>query len=128
MGSIVAINEFKRTLDKREHRPNRPERPAIRGTEIWGRDYTDIEAVVFGLLKVRDIAAHHAGERDMEFDQLCLNALEAAYLVADVGQIRLKAAIKPIKEDLLDMLDEDNKRDISWALVLCDLIEKSPAR
>jgi len=128
MGSVVALNEFKRTLGKRERRPSGPERPAIRGSEIWGRDYTDVEAVVFGLLKVRDIAAHHAGRRDAEFDRLCLDALDAAYRVGDAGQPNLKEAVKPLKEALLDMLTEDNKRDISWALVLCDLIEKSPAR
>ena len=128
MGSVVALDEFKRTLGKRDHRPSGPERPAIRGSEIWGRDYTDVEAVVFGLLKVRDIAAHHAGGRDAEFDQLCLDALDAAYRISDAGLPHLKEAIKPLKETLLDMLTEDNKRDISWALVLCDLIEKSPAR
>ena len=128
MGSIVALNEFRRTLGKRDDRPARPERPAIRGSEIWGRDYTDVEAVVFGLLKIRDIAAHHAGARDAAFDQLCLDALDAAYRAADVGKPGLKAAVKPLKESLLDMLTEDNKRDVSWALVLCDLIEKSPFR
>jgi len=84
--------------------------------------------VVFGLLKVRDIVAHHAGTRDMAFDQLCLDGLDAAYRAADIGKPELKEAIKPLKEALLDMLTEDNKRDISWALVLCDLIEKSPFR
>ncbi|MBG0790361.1 MAG: hypothetical protein H0S80_07690 [Desulfovibrionaceae bacterium] len=128
MGSIVALNEFRRTLGARDKRPAGPARPAIRGSEIWGRDYTQLEAVVFGLLKVRDIAAHHAGRRDAPFDQLCLDALDAAYRATDVGKSGLKAAIKPLKEALLDMMTEDNKRDVSWALVLCDLIEKSPFR
>ena len=128
MGSVVALDEFKRTLGKRDQHPAKPERPAIRGSEIWGRDYTALEAVVFGLLKVRDIAAYHAGEGSAKFDQLCLDALKAAYKVEDAGQPQLKQAIKPLKEILLDMITEDNKRDISWALVLCDLIEKSPTR
>lgn len=128
MGNVVALDEFKRTLGKRDQHPARPERPIIRGSEIWGRDYTDIEAVVFGLLKVRDITAHHAGKRSAEFDQLYLDALEAAYRITDTGQPYLKQAVKPLKEALLDMLTEDNKRDISWALVICDLIEKSPSR
>ncbi len=128
MGSVVALSEYKRVIGERKQREAGPERPDIRGTEIWGRDYTDIEAVVFGLLKVRDIAAHHCGARDAGFDQFCLDALDAAYRVADTGPPRLKAAVKPLKEALLEMITEDNKRDISWALVLCDLIEKSPAR
>lgn len=128
MGSIVALDEYKRSLGRRGERPPGPKRPEIRGSEIWGRDYTDIEAVVFGLLKVRDIAAHHAGERNAALDQLCMDALDAAYTVEDTGHPHLKQAVKPLKEWLLDMLDEDSKRDISWALVLCDLIEKSPGR
>lgn len=128
MGTIVALNEFRRELGRRENRPARPKRPDIRGSEIWGRDYTQVEAVVYGLLTVRDIASHHAGSRDAEFDQLCLDALDAAYRAEDVGKPGLKAAIKPLKEVLLDMMTEDNKRDLSWALVLCDLIEKSPFR
>lgn len=124
MGSIVALDEYKRTLGRREAR----QRPKIVGSEIWARDYTDMEAVVFGLLKVRDIVAYHAGGQDTDFDHFCMDALEAAYTVRDGGTARLKEAIKPLKEWLLDSLTDDNKRDISWALVLCDLIEKSPTR
>lgn len=134
MGNVVALDEFRRTLDRRGERRAVPPRPEIRGAEIWGRDYRQVEAVVFGLLKVREIAAYHASLRVVgyadgfgeAFDTLCLDALDAAYHVADRGSARLKAAIKPLKEWLLDVMTEDNKRDIAWALVLVDLIEKSP--
>jgi hypothetical protein len=137
MGNVVALEEFRRTLDRREERGPALPRPEIRGADIWGRDYTNLEAVVFGLLKVREIAAYHAALRAARhtdrsdrqaFDSLCLNALEAAYRVEDIGTARLKAAIKPLKERLLDAMTEDNKRDMAWALVLVDLIEKSPAK
>lgn len=127
MGSLVALEEYRRTVDERKGRLPKRQPPSIRGGEIWGRDYTDIEAVVFGLLKVRDIAAYHSGD-DVAFDHLCIEALEAAYTVADTGPATLKQAIKPLKEWLLDILTEDNKRDVSWAIVLCDLIEKSPVK
>jgi len=42
MGSIVALSEFRRTLGRRGDKSARPGRPAIRGSEIWGRDYTDV--------------------------------------------------------------------------------------
>ena len=128
MGSVVALEEFRQTLDKREARRPEPERPVIRGAEIWGRNYTEIEAIVFGLLKVRDIVAYYAGGLDQAFDNLCMDALKAAYLIQDLGPAKLKMAIKPIKEWVLDDMTEDNKRDMSWALVLTDLIEKSPTK
>ncbi|EGB15342.1 hypothetical protein DND132_2137 [Pseudodesulfovibrio mercurii] len=136
MGNVVALDEFRRALDRREERGPVVPRPEIRGAEIWGRDYRQLEAVVFGLLKVREIAAYHASLRAARhadgsgraFDQLCLNALDAAYHVEDRGPARLKAAVKPLKEWLLDAMTEDNKRDMAWALVLVDLIEKSPSK
>ncbi|HKI80076.1 MAG TPA: hypothetical protein VKA04_00380 [Pseudodesulfovibrio sp.] len=136
MGNVVALEEFRRTLDRREERGRGLAQPEIRGADIWGRDYTQLEAVVFGLLKVREIAAYHASLRaarhadgaGREFDGLCLDALDAAYRVEDLGPARLKAAVKPLKEWLLDAMTEDNKRDMAWALVLVDLIEKSPTK
>ncbi|MCJ2166026.1 MULTISPECIES: hypothetical protein [unclassified Pseudodesulfovibrio] len=128
MGSVVALEEFRQSLGRQKAHQSSPERPAIRGSEIWGRNYTEVEAVVFGLLKVRDIVAYHTREQNSAFDQFCMDALNAAYLVQDLGPARLKAAIKPIKEWVLDCMTEDNKRDMSWALVLTDLIEKSPTK
>ena len=128
MGTIVALDEFKRTLGKQENLLPRRTQPILRGSEIWGRDYTNIEAIVFGLLKVRDIMAFHTGTLDKTFDQLCMDALNAAHSVLDVGPTELKDTIKPLKEWILDEITEDNKRDMSWAVILCDLIEKSPTK
>jgi len=128
MGSIVALDQFRQEREQEARRSERPERPAIVGAEIWGRDYTDIEAIVFGLLKVRTILAHHMGGHDRVFDALCMVSLEAAYGIGTVGPAKLKEAIKPLKEWILDEMTEDNKRDLSWSLVILDLIEKSPSR
>lgn len=84
--------------------------------------------MVFGLLKVRDIVAFHEGDLNQEFDHFCLNGLEAAYNFPDIGPLKLKEAVKPLKEWILDSMTEDNKRDMSWALVILDLIEKSPTK
>lgn len=127
MGTVVAIEQFKQTLGKKAEPPAR-ERPVIRGGDIWGRNYTEIEAIVYGLLTIRDIVAFYDGDLNKDFDQLCLNGLDAAYSILDVGPAKLKESIKPIKEWILDSMTEDNKRDMSWALVLADLIEKSPTK
>lgn len=128
MGSVVAIKEFRESLEQRDLRPPRRERPKISGGEIWGRNYNEVEAIVFGLLKIRDVVAFHTGDHDQAFDHLCLNGLEAAYNISEFGPLKLKETIKPIKEWILDEMTEDNKRDMSWALVIVDLIEKSPVK
>ena len=128
MGSVVALDDFRQSIERKDLSPPRRERPEIRGGEIWGRDYNTVEAIVFGLLKIRDIVAFYAGDNDYAFDQLCLDGLEAAYRIDDFGTYRLKQAIRPVKEWILDEMTEDNKRDMSWALVIADLIEKSPVK
>ncbi|MUM78586.1 hypothetical protein GKC30_13165 [Pseudodesulfovibrio sp. F-1] len=128
MGSIVALDAFRASVEKTRNTPQGPPRPDISGADVWTRDYREVEAVVFGLLTVRNLAAHHRKGYDPALDSLCMDGLDAAYTVDTVGPARLKAALKPLKEWLLDAMTEDNKRDMSWALVIIDLIEKSPAR
>ena len=128
MGSVVALEDFRQSIEETRRGPIRPPRPKISGGEIWGRNYNEVEAIVFGLLKVRAIVAHHMGEHNQMFDHFCMDSLEAAYEIKTAGPARLKRAIKPLKEWILDEMTEDNKRDMSWALVILDLIEKSPTK
>lgn len=128
MGSIVALDAFRASVEKTRNAPQGPPRPEISGAEIWTRDYREVEAVVFGLLTVRNLVAHHLAGYDPDFDALCMDGLDAAYSEKATGPERLKAALKPLKDWLLDAMTEDNKRDMSWALVIVDLIEKSPAK
>ncbi|QGY41995.1 hypothetical protein GM415_05690 [Pseudodesulfovibrio cashew] len=128
MGSVVALDQYRELLGKNKEKRVRPPRPKISGGEVWGRDYRETEAVVYALLTVRAMAAHHSGGHDHGFDALCMEALDAAYHIEERGHVRLKGAIKPLKEWLLGDMTEDNKRDLSWCLVLLDLIEKSPVK
>ena len=128
MGSIVALDAFRESVAKTRSQPERPARPNISGAEIWGRDYREVEAIVYGLLTVRNLAAHHMAGFDPLFDTLCLDGLEAAYAIDTRGPDQLRAALRPVKQWLLDAMTEDNKRDMAWALVIIDLIEKSPTK
>jgi hypothetical protein len=128
MGSIVALDAFRASVEQTRHVPDRPPRPGITGAEIWGRDYREVEAVVYGLLTVRSLVAHHLAGFDAAFDTLCMNGLDAAYTIDQTGPAHLKACLRPLKEWILDAMTEDNKRDMAWALVLIDLIEKSPTK
>ena len=127
MGSVVALDAFRKRLEG-DGKQDAPPRPEVSGGAIWGRDYREVDSVVYGLLQVRGLVAHHAGGYDAEFDHRCMAALEAAYRVEELGLARLGASVRPLKEWILDAFTEDNKRDLSWALVILDLIEKSPAR
>lgn len=127
MGTVVALDQFRRELDTHEAASfNPPKKPALRGSEIWGTDYTTVEGVVFGLLKVREIMAYYFGMYDMEFDHVLLNALDKAYNLENCGHGQLVGAIRPAKDIMAEVINEDNRRDISLGLVILDLIEKSP--
>ncbi len=128
MGSVVALDQYRESITKKDHGVSRPARPEISGGEIWGRDYREVEAIVFGLLKVRAILAHHMGGFNHVFDQLSMDCLEAAYNIHEVGPARLRLAVKPLKEWILDEMNDENRRDLSWSLVILDLIEKSPTK
>lgn len=128
MGSVVALDEFRQSLEGCKPARARPERPKISGEQIWGRDYREVEAIVFGLLTVRDLLAYHTGGHDQMFDHFCTNGLDAAYKLKTLGLAHLKTTIKPLKDWILGEIEDDNRRDLSWALVILDLIEKSPTR
>ncbi|WP_419786102.1 hypothetical protein [Pseudodesulfovibrio sp.] len=127
MGNVVALDAFRKNMEAERARIS-PPRPEIAGADVWGRDYREVEAVVYALIQARGLVAHHEGGYDASYDHHCMQVLEAAYRVKDMGLARLKEAIAPLKVRILDSITEDNKRDLSWALVMLDLVEKSPAK
>ncbi|MBN2139863.1 MAG: hypothetical protein PHV85_02845 [Desulfovibrionaceae bacterium] len=130
MSSVIALCEYRRKkaledLSLVRTGPERTEKPDLVGAEIWGRDYSELEAVVFGLLKVREIVLYYIGY-DQDLESLLLCVLEAAYGYAAHGPDRLRAATMPLKEAVLARADEDNRRPLAMAVVILDLIEKTP--
>ncbi len=129
MGTVVALDQFRKGSEQQTDATfEAPHRPAIFGSEIWGMDYSSMEGVVFGLLKVREIAGFFYGAHDAEFDHMLINALDKAYHYELHGPDALKAAIRPLKADMADMINDNNRKPMSLALVILDLIEKSPER
>jgi hypothetical protein len=136
MAQVIALDEY-RNRRKELTRPveEPPERPVFRADDVWGRNYTELEAIVFGLLKVREALRYYTlYDRDME--ELFLGVLDAAYHLGrqregeepeqDDGLIRLKAAVLPLKEYILENMTEDAVKPMKTALIILDLIEKSP--
>lgn len=124
MGTVVALDRFRESA--RQHTEAPPPKPVIRGTEIWGRNYANIESIVFGLLKAREIVGHHMGHHDEDVALMLLGALEKAYKLGECDHEELVAAMRPLKNFIVEHMDEKNRRDMSMAIVILDLIEKSP--
>lgn len=125
MGQVIALDLW------RERRLPEPEpavarRPVFSAGDVWGRDYTDEEAILYGVLKVRDALRYYTSY-DPVLDRLLLDVLEAAYLVHEQGQQQLVRRVAPVKEYILDCIDDENIKHMKTALIILDLIEKSPA-
>lgn len=128
MGTVVALDHFRHLREECVDAPGfrTPKRPRIVGSQIWGADYTSADGIVFGLLKVREIASYYFGTYDEEFDQLLMEALEKAYYHDLLGHEKLVRAIAPLKEILAEMINDDNRKPLSIGLVVLDLMEKAP--
>ncbi len=127
MGTVVALDQFRRMQDELVvANPRKPKIPRIVGGQIWGADYTSVDGIVFGLLKVREIASYYFGTYDEDFDHLLLEALDKAYYIGMSGHDELVMAIAPLKEILVEMINDENRKPLSIGLVVLDLIEKAP--
>lgn len=126
MAQVIALDEFRRAQSRRMHDPAPPERPQFTAGDVWGRDYNDIEAIVYGVLTARQALRYYTQYNEL-LEGLFLEVMEAAYAIEDTGHIRLQDAVAPIKDYILEHLREDNMKHLKTALIILDLIEKSPS-
>ena len=126
MGSVIALEEYKRAREpERSLRSVLYPRPRINDSEIFARNYADIESVVFAILKIREILRYHI-QTNEEWHYLILCVLDAAYhFDAQKSQI-LKEATSSLKDYVLGEMNAKNGKNMTAALLLLDLIEKSP--
>ncbi|MBU1248128.1 MAG: hypothetical protein KKB70_05485 [Proteobacteria bacterium] len=125
MAQVIALDEFRRARERRMHDLSPPEKPEFKAGDVWGRDYTEIEAVVYGILTARQALRYYT-KYDDELESLFLEVLEAAYEIEETGIDRLRDAIAPLKDYILEELTEQNMKHMKTALIILDLIEKSP--
>lgn len=105
--------------------PDRP-RPRISDAQIWSRDYTRLESVVFATTKIKEILEYHF-PFDEGWSGPLLNLLDAIYHLRQWGLEEVAAAGSEIKDYILIGMTPENKRDLSAALLLIDLVEKTPS-
>ena len=128
MGTVVSLEEFRKKKWSVEAGPYscRLERPRINDGDILARDYSKLDNIVFGILKIRQILSYYVRSND-EWQYLVLCLLNTAYDLDEGQNELLYEAVLPLKEYILNEMDSRNKRDLTAALLILDLIEKTPA-
>jgi len=126
MGTVIALDHFK----KRQRPEERLDsllypKPRINDSEIFSKDYTRLENVVFAILKIREILRYHVHTNE-EWHYLILCVLDAAYYFDNDKSQLLKESTGPLKDYILGETNAKNGKDMTAALLLVDLIEKSP--
>ncbi len=128
MGTVHALSEY-RDIGQEElpiqsvlYAP-----PVIKDSEIFARDFTKLESVVFAVLKIREILRYHVRTNE-EWQFHVLGLLDAAYNYSPDKPELLTETAQSLKGYVLEEINTENNRDMTKALLLCDLIQKSPAR
>lgn len=128
MSQVVSLDAFRAHKVAKDSPPLSPyPPPIINDGQIFARNYSELEAVVFAVLKVREILRYHIHDNEeWQYHLLCL--LDVAYhFDAMKGQLLIESC-RSLKEYILSSMTPENSDDLTAALLICDLIEKSPAR
>jgi len=126
MGTVIALDQYRMSKDPgKELRTLLTPPPRINDGQIFSRDYSKLDGIVFAVLKIREILRYHV-QTNEEWQYLALQVLDAAYHF-DAGQrALLREATGSLKDYILEEMDQDNGKDMTAALLLLDLIEKAP--
>ena len=127
MGQVISLEEFREKKWAMEAGPCSYclERPRINDAEILARDYSELDNIIFGILKIRQILSYYVHTND-EWQYLILCLLNTAYDLDEGQNALLHEATLPLKQYILDEMDDRSKRDMTAALLILDLIEKTP--
>lgn len=126
MSNVIALDQF-RDEAKSPHQGKvvpRP-RPVLTGQDVWTRDYSKLENVLHGLLKVREIIYYYVNFLN-ELDALFMDVVEVVGNPDKHGPAELKAAIAPLKTLAYDLGEGNGKKHMNMAVLILDFIEKTP--
>lgn len=129
MGRVIA-SCFGRRLDAACGRPAAAQAqdralPLFSDAEIWARDYSLVDSVVFGVCAVAEILSRHLG-RDGRWPVLLLDLLKDSARQPEDGPHPLSTSARELKDLIVSSLSRKNSQDFSAALLIVDLIEYTP--
>jgi hypothetical protein len=128
MAQVASLADYRARREAQAPPRPSPETPAPRidDGEILSRDYTRTPDIVFGLLKIREILGYHLFY-DEAWKGLLLDLLDAACRPGDEQTGRLARAALNLKDHIVEEMVPDSYHDLSAALLITDLVEKTPA-
>lgn len=128
MASVHFLSDYRRenSLINRQSLSLYPP-PKIADADIFSRDFSRVEHIVFAVLKLREILRYHIHDNE-EWQFLLLGVLDAAYHFSSHSPAFLQETALSLKEYILAEMTVENNRDMINALLLCDLVQKSPLR
>ena len=126
MGTVIALDKFRLSRNPEEHlRSMLYPPPRINDSQIFARDYSKLDGIVFAVLKIREILRYHV-QTNEEWHYLVLQVLDAAYYFNAEKSALLHEATGSLKDYILEEMDTRNGKDMTAALLLLDLVAKAP--
>lgn len=99
--------------------------PYINDSQVWSKDYSKLENVVFGILKIREVLNYYLYYDDV-WAYLILNLLDAAALASPEDHSDLTEAAAHMRNYIVQAVDASNRKNMYAALLILDLIAKAP--
>jgi len=127
MAKVVSLREYLR--DKVSLIPDPPDleagEPYINDSQVWSKDYSKLESVLFGVLKIREVLNYYLYYEDV-WTYLLLNLLDAAAHSTPEQHGELSEAAAHLRNYMVQAVDASNRRNMYAAMLILDLIEKAP--
>lgn len=126
MATVISLHDYR---EQKQHEEQvalveSRGRPHIPDAEIWAKDYSDFEGIVYGIIKIKEILEYHLHFSE-EWKYYLLQLLEHAYDI-DEGdnRKRLCETTALLKTFLSEEMNVTNRKDIGMAMIILDLVEK----
>lgn len=127
MATIISMREYVR--EKVPLMPEPPDtatgEPYINDSQVWSKDYSKLENVVFGVLKIREVLNYYFYYEDV-WAYLLLNLLDAAAHASPEDSSELTEAAAQLRNYMVQAVDPENRKNMYAAILILDLIEKAP--
>lgn len=127
MGNVISLDDYRnfKLAEAQEMGPIAPP-PVLNRRDIVERDFSQFETILFGMLKIKEIMAHHLYyHEDWKHYLLCI--LDAVCYPDRRGpDTSLDENLELFKGYIAQETTQDNIRDFSMVLLILDMISCSP--